>query len=259
MSQVRINAVMVNLPKSNHASRRSLHIIIILGTITLLIIGVPVTLHFAEGLAAAQNGIRIMPLGDSITFGEGSSYYGGYRVTLWKDLQAAHVHITFVGSKDSGPAILPTQANEGHPGARIDQISDHVVPWLHQYQPQIILLHIGTNDILQNYSVDTVLTRLQHLLIQITTTLPHAVVIVAQIIPLEKFGRDGEVIAYNKAIPGMVHHFEQQGKLVEYVDMYDIVPISDIPDQIHPNNQGYNLMASVWFTALKPILQFHKA
>ena len=249
---------MANLPKSNHTSRRSLHFIVILSAVALLIIGVPVTLHFAEGLAAAQSGIRIMPLGDSITFGNGSSSYGGYRVTLWKDLQATHLHVTFVGSKDSGPATLPNQANEGHPGARIDQISDHVAPWLHQYQPQIILLHIGTNDILQNYSVNTAVARLQYLLMQITTTLPHTIVIVAQIIPLEKFGRNGEVISYNKAIPGIVQHFEQQGKLVEYVDMYDVVPISDIPDQIHPNNQGYNLMASVWFTALKPILRFHK-
>ncbi len=249
---------MAKLPKSNRASRRSPHTIAILSAIALLIIGTPVILHFAENLAAAQSSIRIMPLGDSITFGEGSSYYGGYRVNLWKDLQAAHLHITFVGSKDSGPATLPNQENEGHPGARIDQISDDVVPWLHQYQPQIILLHIGTNDILQNYSVNTALARLQHLLIQITTTLPHTFIIVAQIIPLEKFGRNGEVISYNKAIPGIVQHFEQQGKLVEYVDMYDVVPISDIPDQIHPNNQGYNLMASVWFTALKPILQSHK-
>lgn len=249
---------MANLSKGNLVSRRSLHVIVILSVVGLLVIGIPVTLHFAEGLAAAQSGIRIMPLGDSITFGEGSSSFGGYRVTLWKDLQATHLHITFVGSKDSGPATLPNQANEGHPGARIDQISDHVVSWLHQYQPQIILLHIGTNDILQNYSVNTVLARLQHLLIQITTTLPHAIVIVAQIIPLEKFGRDGEVIAYNKAIPGIVHYFEQQGKQIEYVDMYDVVPISDIPDQIYPDNQGYNLMASVWFAALKPILQSHK-
>jgi lysophospholipase L1-like esterase len=252
---------MAKLSKSNlifPIPHRSPHVIAILSAVALLIIGIPVTLHFAQNLAAAQTSIRIMPLGDSITFGEGSSSYGGYRVALWNELKAAHLHITFVGSKDSGPATLPSQANEGHPGARIDQISDHVVAWLQQYQPQIILLHIGTNDIFQNYSVNTAPERLQHLLMQITTTLPHAIVIVAQIIPLEKFGRNREVIAYNRTIPGIVQQLAQQGKHVEYVDMYDAVPVSDIPDQIHPNNQGYNLMAPVWFVALKPILQSRK-
>src|SRR5258708_1189046 len=30
--------------------------------------------------------IRIMPLGDSITYGQGSTDYGGYRLPLWHDL-----------------------------------------------------------------------------------------------------------------------------------------------------------------------------
>ncbi len=263
---------MVKQPKSNLLSaifHGPIYLLVILGTLAFLIIITPLIIHFTVIYANAhtrmntvascekQPAIKVMPLGDSITFGEGSTAFGGYRVALWDEACSAHLHIIFVGSRDSGPATLPSQANEGHPGWRIDQISTQVVAWLHHYQPRVILLHIGTNDLLRNYRVSTAPARLQHLLTQITTTLPHAIVIVAQIIPMGKPGLSSKVVAYNSAIPAIVHNFTAQGKQIEYVDMYHAVPLSDIPDQKHPNNQGYSLMASVWFAALKSALQSH--
>jgi lysophospholipase L1-like esterase len=198
--------------------------------------------------------IRIMPLGDSITAGVGSSYRGGYRVALWNDCMADHYHVIFVGSQYDGPASLPDRNNEGHPGWRIDQISAHVVAWLQTYQPQIVLLHIGSNDIIQHYNLSSAPDRLHYLLEQITATLPNATVIVAQITPLGNPLRNAGVIAYNRAIPRIVEEMEAQGKHIEYVDMYDAVPVSDLVDGIHPDNAGYALMAGVWFRALQPII-----
>ncbi len=137
-----------------------------------------------------QGGIKIMPLGDSITFGIRSSSGGGYRLPLWDECVAMHLHVTFVGSRNSGPDSLPDTANEGHPGWRIDQISTHVVVWLEKYQPHIVLLHIGTNDIIQNYHVSTAPQRLQSLLTIITSTLPDATVIVAQVAKIHARIRD---------------------------------------------------------------------
>jgi hypothetical protein len=74
--------------------------------------------------------VRIMPLGDSITAGVGSSTHGGYRTQLWQDCMDAHWHVQFVGSQVSGPASLPERQHEGHPGWRIAQISTHMVNWL---------------------------------------------------------------------------------------------------------------------------------
>ena len=47
-----------------------------------------------------------------------------------------------------------------------------------------MLLHIGTNDILQNYNVGSAPNRLSTLIDHITNTAPSAEVFVAQIIPL---------------------------------------------------------------------------
>lgn len=195
-------------------------------------------------------GVKIMPLGDSITAGDNSYKYGAYRAELWQLCQAAGWHVQFVGSKQSGPPSLPNRHHEGHSGWRIDQISAHVVRWLETYQPQIILLHIGTNDLRQGYSVSTALGRLSYLIDQITTTLPDAVLVVAQVTPQWKPSINTSIIAYDNAIPALVKQKVAQGARVECVDMYNAVPLSDVSDHIHPNTQGYTLMAHVWFQAL---------
>jgi lysophospholipase L1-like esterase len=228
---------------------------LILLTLSLTILScAKATESFSAQSVLAQGGIKIMPLGDSITFGVRSSSGGGYRLPLWEEITGAHLHVTFVGSRNSGPASLPDTANEGHPGWRIDQISTHVVAWLEKYQPQIVLLQIGTNDIIQNYHVATAPQRLLSLLTLITATLPDATLIVAEVTPLGKPRLNAEIIAYNAHIPALVNGLRAQGRHVRYVDMYDAVPASDILDRIHPGDQGYSLMAAVWYKALQPLL-----
>jgi lysophospholipase L1-like esterase len=204
---------------------------------------------------AKSTGIKIMPLGDSITYGEGSSTLGGYRFQLWNDLRARGFPVDFVGSVKTGPASFDRE-NEGLPGWKINQIAAKVVNWLMIYRPNTILLHIGTNDFVKNDDPAQAPARLSHLLNLITTTLPEVMVIVAQILPLPRSARlNGEVVAYNAAIPGIVQADVAQGKHVHYVDIYDAVPPSMLPDQIHPNDAGYALMAKKWLYALLPLLR----
>lgn len=208
-----------------------------------------------DGMAAVQRPvIQIMPLGDSITVGEKSTGKGGYRVTLWNDCKKQGWHVEFVGSRAYGPASLGDRYNEGHSGWRIDQISAHVTNWLASYQPQVILLHIGTNDIIQHYSTEVVVNRLRLLLHQITTLEPDVVLLVAQIIPLRKPALNAEVKQYNSAIPGLVHELDVQGRNVQYVNMYNAVPVTALADGIHPNDTGYGLLANTWFKALQTVL-----
>ena len=204
---------------------------------------------------ASNTGIKIMPLGDSITYGEGSSTEGGYRFQLWNDLRAHGFPIDFVGSVQTGPASFDRE-NEGHPGWKINQIAARVVNWLMTYRPSIILLHIGTNDFVKNDDPAQAPARLSYLLNLITTTLPGVTVIVAQILPLARSARlNAEVVAYNATIPRIVQADVAKGKHVHYVDMYHVVPPSMLPDQIHPNDTGYALMAKVWLYALLPLLR----
>jgi lysophospholipase L1-like esterase len=243
---------------------------IVLGTVTLcaiILVSVihftPLTLHRTR--ASVRPIITILPLGDSITYGEGSSDKGGYRTFLWRESLKSGYRIRFVGTRSSGPGDIDTY-NEGHPGWRIDQISSHVVSWLMLYRPQIILLFIGTNDILQRHDVSHAPDRLSLLLDEITFTLPRSTLIVASVTPLDdsilyakkKYSSsvdfNANIIAYNAAIPTLVRLEDAQGKHVQYVDMYDAVPVYDLADGIHPNDAGYALMANVWYTGLTKLL-----
>ena len=214
---------------------------------------IPLSL-FRRQSSEQQGALRVMPLGDSITAGVGTIDHGGYREPLWEKIKAAGWDINFVGSQQGGPAFMTQRANEGHPGWRVDQISGRIVGWLEATQPQVILLHIGTNDIIQGYSPAVIATRLAYLLDQITTTLPGALVVVAQIIPLGDSLLNARVVAYNHMIPPLVHNLVEQGDHVSYVDMYHIIPASTLIDHIHPNMNGYARIASVWFQVLSSIM-----
>ena len=65
--------------------------------------------------------IRVLPLGDSITFGIGSNDFNSYRQFLQTRLADDGVDTDFIGSVKSG--IMTDNDNEGHSGATIDQIS----------------------------------------------------------------------------------------------------------------------------------------
>ncbi|MEV5745599.1 hypothetical protein AB0L30_36545, partial [Microbispora rosea] len=78
--------------------------------------------------AESNGGVRVMPLGDSIT--EGTQVPGGYRIGLWQRLAAGRYMIDFVGSQYNGPGSLGDHDHEGHPGWRIDQIDANINGWL---------------------------------------------------------------------------------------------------------------------------------
>jgi hypothetical protein len=58
------------------------------------------------------------------------------------------------------------------------------------FTPHTVLLHIGTNDILQNFNVSTAPSRLSTLIDHVTNAAPTAEVFVAQIIPLANIGQE---------------------------------------------------------------------
>jgi lysophospholipase L1-like esterase len=188
-----------------------------------------------------------MPLGDSIT--QGGSI-GGYRLDLGTKLRAAGRTVDFVGSLTDGPASMPDRNHEGHPGWTIAQVDANVVNWLRTYTPRTILLHIGTNDM---YGSDPAGAprRLSALVDKITSQAPSAEVFVSTIIPI-RFA-DATVRNYNAAIVPLLRAKAAAGKRVHVVDMYPAVPISDLPDGIHPNATGYSKMATVWFNALASV------
>jgi lysophospholipase L1-like esterase len=201
--------------------------------------------------AESNGGVRVMPLGDSIT--EGTQVPGGYRIGLWQRVTGAGYRVDLVGSQFNGPSSLGDHDHEGHPGWRIDQIDANITGWLRTTTPRTVLLHIGTNDVLQNYNLAGAPGRLSTLLDHITAAAPNADVFVATIIPLSNAGQESAGRTFNAAVPGIVQSRANAGKHVHLVDMHSALKTTDLTDGIHPNAGGYDKMAAVWYAALRSV------
>ncbi|WP_031525622.1 SGNH/GDSL hydrolase family protein [Streptomyces sp. NRRL F-5123] len=193
--------------------------------------------------AASTTPLRLMPLGDSITWGVGSSTGNGYRAALYDGLAADGHPLDFVGSLRGG--TMPDPDNEGHSGYRIDQVAALTDAALSRYQPNVVTLEIGTNDLNGNYQVSTATARLQSLVDQITRDVPSATVLVASLVVSTSSTEERYRGAYNQAIPGIVQSEQAAGKHVGYVDM-SAVTTADLSDYLHPNDNGYQKMAAAF-------------
>ncbi|MEV4023185.1 ricin-type beta-trefoil lectin domain protein [Actinosynnema sp. NPDC050801] len=205
----------------------------------------------APAAAESNGGTRVMPLGDSIT--EGTQVPGGYRIGLWQRFGGGNHRVDLVGGEFNGPASLGDHDHEGHPGWRIDQVDANVVTWLRNTDPRTVLLHIGTNDVIQEHDLANAPARLSALVDRITATAPGADVFVATIIPMGGEARESAARAYNATIPAMVRNKADAGKRVHLVDMHAALTTADLIDGVHPTATGYDKMAATWYAALRAV------
>jgi lysophospholipase L1-like esterase len=199
----------------------------------------------------------ILPLGDSITDGVGMNGGGGYRIELFSLATADGHEITYVGSLQNGPQMVDgmtfPRRHEGHSGWKIAQLNP-LIPSIafNPMTPHIVLLHIGTNDIAQNDNLAQAPARLESLIDLVIEEAPDALIAVAQLIPLSI---GGGVDAYNDAIPDIVEERADAGKHIILVDQNTDFPLSELPDNVHPNAAGYERMARKWYEAIEPYLR----
>ncbi len=197
----------------------------------------------SPSLVTTAASLRVMPLGDSITWGEGSSTGNGYRGALGEQLTDEGHSLDFAGSGRNGTMGDPD--NEGHSGWRIDQIAGIADDVLTRYRPNVVTLEIGTNDLNQNFQVPTAADRLHALIDQIVADVPDATVLVASLIVSTNAVEEPNRPTFNQAVPGIVRAEQAAGAHVAFVDMSALTP-SDLADALHPNDGGYAKMADAF-------------
>ena len=205
---------------------------------------------FSVPSLGAGRTIKIMPVGDSCTEGMGDPDMGGYRTELYRLYTEAGLSIDFVGSNRRGPNSLPDKDNEGHSGWTIPQIASNIDNWLNTYNPDVVLLWIGGNDVLQG-RVNT--EGLSNLIDQIFRTKPNVTIFVADYYPWPE-----QIKQYNATIPGVVQQKASAGKKVYFVKLSDVQfsPNVDLSsDGLHLNVNGYSKIARIWFNSTINILR----
>ena len=150
-------------------------------------------------------GVKIMPLGDSITAGSPWDL-GGYRWPLENLLLDAGYSFDYVGSlRIASPAAMPRPWHEGHGGYQIEsvdggqQLEGPVVDSaLRTYQPDVILLLAGSNNLNFPDTLDPVRTSAMYdrLLVQIFGLAP-GVAVVASPVPWKTSVPSDQVAAFN--------------------------------------------------------------
>ena len=201
--------------------------------------------------AAAQSAapaLTIMPIGDSVTSGYKSSTGDGYREDLKVGLTGTGSLVNFVGSLISG--TMSNGQNEGHSGYRIDQIASIITSLVQRYQPNVVPLLIGTNDLGQNYNVSTAPNRLMSLIDQILAAQPDAVVLVGSLPPSSDAAMETRVTTYNAAVKSVVASEQQAGKHVGFADL-GALTLADMSDSLHPNDAGYQLVANAFAASIQ--------
>ena len=221
--------------------------------------------------AAAAEKIKIMPLGDSITYGMADE--GGYRKYLWQILrEKGYEDIDFVGPEGSeratfnynGQQVTYDDNHAGYsgytivnrPGGWFGQLNGILETmqsgdYITKYAPDIILLQIGTNDI-NNGALNSTETDLHTLLDYLCEKRPQNGVIFMTTIPdlggnLGWAGGDktADIASYNKIVKKVAD--EYSSKNVIFADIHSVINASsDLADGVHPNAGGYEKMAKYW-------------
>lgn len=234
---------------------------------------------------AAFSQLKILPLGDSITQGEIlvvdqqnpappykasrlqgfradgahgvlAAGNGGYRLSLQEMLDEMGWDSEMVGRRTEGGGH-----HEGYPGYMTSDILPMLREILEVNDPDIVLLHIGTNDLPDPIDADSCYQNILEMLDIIHHYNRDIEIILAQIIPcLENTNLGRKRYPEIEDLNALLAPIPDERHYVSLVDMWTpFVETEDwenelMSDSWHPNSRGYYLMAEIWQDMLDNIV-----
>ncbi len=229
---------------------------------------------------ASQGQFRIMPLGNSLTY-DNDTFDGqpptptrplderiAYRKKLYELLTAGGYDFDFVGSENAGEALFSDGDNAGFPGIEASHMpillstgkiiqnspflynkNDQVTagPYLDAFNPDIVLLHIGTNNVANtNPSVmGDILNEIEAYAVR-----KGIMVTVFMALIIKENPNNIKTQTYNSGISSIANGRSSNNMKVIVVDMENGAGIdytTEMVDRWHINNSGYEKMAQQWF------------
>ncbi len=234
-----------------------------------------------NNISKNENVIKIMPAGDSITFGMGDT--GGYRKYLDYFLkEKGYNNFDFVGPEGknsasfnyNGKSVTYDDNHAGYSGYTIKQNSGFGSLYdvlkqknaIKQAQPDIVLLIIGTNDMNGNRATSACEQDLRDLVDYILTDMPSDGMLFLSTIPElggGMFGgggdRSAQIASYNAAVKKVAEEYKSNGKRVTFADIHGCLNgTADLGDGVHPNAVGYEKMGKYWAGVIDEYLKTSK-
>ena len=204
--------------------------------------------------------LKIMPLETPSPRATASAT--SYRWHLWRLIRQGGFGVDFVGSVH--PQAAPDEEldadHEGHSGFFTTEILNDLPGWLAANTPDVVLLHIGTNDIGSCRSIDETAKTTEQIIDVIQGHNPKVITLLAKIIPIDYDGYCATGESVHQTLRKLnqrlgVISIAKPGVIV--IDLYSALDAkADLRDALHPNKRGFKKMAQGWFQALRPILAY---
>ena len=214
-------------------------------------------------LGAGANAIdlgRIMPLGDSLTYGAGS--YGGYRLPLMNSLLANGDTFSYVGPWNANSESGFGAVSGNHAGFGGSSVPDltygadktgggTAAGWTATYQPDTILLMAGTNAVAYG---DDIRTDMETLLDSIYAAKPDVKIVFSYIPKTAEFGGRTDYNARVNAVYKDIYDKRKAaGQNIWLVDNFTAIDQNTdfIADGIHLDASGYDKVAAGFYGGIQ--------
>lgn len=199
--------------------------------------------------------LRVLVLGDSIT--QAGNGHPGYRRELWFLLQAGGYDVDFIGSHRAFHNSVPDKYrdfdldHEGHWGWEAGEVKQQLSGWLSGYTPDLVLMHLGTNDFDRGQSNASTISELGAIIDKLRQDNPKVTILLATTIPM----KDKDTSSLNREIVKLAQSRDKSTSRIKIVDQYSgYNPYTDNYDKWHPNSAGEEKMADKWYAAMRPFL-----
>lgn len=201
--------------------------------------------------------LKVMCVGDSITYGFNSTDAGGYRSELFTGLNARLGYLPMSAGFDIY-GYLGRNKMCGLSGERTDETLVRTLVQMPTFKPDYIFLHTGTNDTTQlatsagPNSVAQSMVYLTSILNSTFAANPECRLFICTIIDNGTY--HSQVVTYNTALTTLVQARPEyaKGNLI-LVDMYTAMGLystSTWGDATHPNAAGYTVMANKFLSVI---------
>lgn len=259
-----------------------------LSSVRLVFLSMIVVLTFMGKPCLGQETLRIMPLGNSLTVGETgepvlppTDQLTGYRYGLKYLLQQGGYNVDLVGSQSAGSAFFNDYQHAGIGGSRDQYVERLLIDgyderngvqilnppryYLDEYYPDIILLHVGTNDVthesdlITNQRVSAILDQVdQYEARSGKSVTVFLALIINRRLPCSAGSGCQTTKNWNAFLKGMAQTRINNGDKIVIVDMENDAGIeytnvdftATDPQGLHLNSNGYGKMAALWYAKI---------
>ncbi|KAI0966383.1 carbohydrate esterase family 3 protein [Xylaria arbuscula] len=198
--------------------------------------------------------LRIMCLGASIVRGEVSFDRNGFRRTLRGDLAKLAVPINMVGSQRNGD--MPDNDFEAYGGNRIQQIHDHATKIVPQEQPNIFVINVGTNNVLQYRDTDVAGQHMEAFIDYLLSASPRSTVVYSTLLTNNVPNREPLILDINRQFRELYPKYVN--KTVVLAELHPSAGLPGRPqaediswDGSHPTDHGYEIMGHILAEAVR--------